>query len=120
MSDAISLFTVSTKPLVSIQLVNKLECGLNDFAVDAHLASVNYRPSLKITHVKTIRKLAKSIQISQKTACNHMHTIGKSRQRVKRVPHDMNENHKLCKYEICTLLFLRNHYLYRIVICDEK
>ncbi|CAI9724122.1 histone-lysine N-methyltransferase SETMAR-like [Octopus vulgaris] len=41
---------------------------------------------------KTTRKLAEELKVSQKTACNHLRALRKSRKLDKWVKHDLNEN----------------------------
>ena len=65
------------------------------------------------------RELAKDLgAISE-----HLNQIGKSKKLDKWVPHELNENQKNRRYEICSSLLLRNRnvpFLDCIVTCDEK
>jgi len=71
----------------------------------------------------TVRELAATMNASVGTIWNHLKTIGLVKKLDKWIPHELNENQKKCRYEICSALLLRNQtepFLDRIVTCDEK
>ncbi|XP_036361090.1 histone-lysine N-methyltransferase SETMAR-like [Octopus sinensis] len=74
-------------------------------------------PVIDVGQLKTVieketckipRELPKELQVSQKTACNHLNAIVKSKKLNKWVPHDLNETQIMHKCEICSCLILRN------------
>lgn len=61
--------------------------------------------------------------VSSLTASDHLKQIGKVKKLDKWVPHELNENQQARRFEVCSMLFLRNikdPFLDRIVTCDEK
>lgn len=71
----------------------------------------------------TVRMLAEELEVSIGTVSNHLRQIGKSKKLDKWVPHELNENKKNRRFEVCSALLLRNKndpFLDRIVTCDEK
>lgn len=72
---------------------------------------------------KTTREVANDINFNHTTVLRHLHKIGKVKKIDKWVPHELTENQKNLRYEICSRLLLRNKtapFLDRIVTCDEK
>ena len=71
----------------------------------------------------TIRELAEEIGVCNGTISNQMREIGKTKKLDKWIPHELNENHKMHRFEIASSLILRynnNPFIDRIVTCDEK
>lgn len=71
----------------------------------------------------TVRELADGIGVSKTTVSDHLQSIGKSKKLDKWVPHMLNENQKIRRFEVSSGLLLRNKndpFLDRIVTCDEK
>ena len=71
----------------------------------------------------TVRELAEELGVSIGTISEHFNQIGKSKKLDKWVPHELNENQKNRRYEICSSFLLRYKnvpFLDRIVTCDEK
>ncbi|KAF2355181.1 hypothetical protein FHG87_014062 [Trinorchestia longiramus] len=61
--------------------------------------------------------------VSIATVSRHLKIIGKVKKLDKWVPRELNENQKLRRFEVCSMLSLRNTndpFLDRIVTCDEK
>ncbi|KAF2362805.1 Transposase type 1 [Trinorchestia longiramus] len=70
-------------------------------------------------HVKAFQTLGVSIA----TVSRHLKIIEKVKKLDKWVPHELNENQKLRRFEVCSMLSLRNTndpFLDRIVTCDKK
>uniref|UniRef100_A0A0K0F559 Histone-lysine N-methyltransferase SETMAR (inferred by orthology to a human protein) n=1 Tax=Strongyloides venezuelensis TaxID=75913 RepID=A0A0K0F559_STRVS len=68
-------------------------------------------------------KLAKDIHVPKSTISNHLKEIEKTKKLDKLVPHELNDYQKLCRYEVCSSLILRNKnepFLSRLITCDEK
>jgi hypothetical protein len=57
---------------------------------------------------KTTRKFAEELNVGHSTVVRHLHQIGKSKKLDRWVQHELNENHKIRPYEICSALLLRN------------
>lgn len=71
----------------------------------------------------TVRKVAQELAVSAATVSRHLSSIGKVKKLDQWVPHELNENQKMRRFEICNSLLLRNErepFLHRIVTCDEK
>ncbi|KAF2364570.1 Transposase type 1 [Trinorchestia longiramus] len=63
------------------------------------------------------------VKVSIATVSRHLKIIGKVKKLDKWVPHELNENQKLRRFEVCSMISLRNTndpFLDRIVTCDEK
>jgi histone-lysine N-methyltransferase SETMAR len=72
---------------------------------------------------KTLRELAKDLDVSTGTILQHLKTIGKVKTLDTWVPHELIEKQKNRRFEICSSLLLRNKndpFLARIITCDEK
>ena len=72
---------------------------------------------------KTTREVAKELDVDQSTVVRHLQKIGKMKKLDKWVPHELNENQKLRRFEVSSALLLRNQndpFLNRIITCDEK
>jgi len=83
----------------------------------------NLRTMVETDPRTTIRELADGLGISHSTVLDHLKQLGKIKKLDKWVPHDLNENQKNRRYEICSANHLRNKndpFLDRIVTCDEK
>ena len=71
----------------------------------------------------TVRELSQELGVSKTSISNHLLEIGKTKKLDKWIPHELNENQKTRRYEVCSALILRNKndpFLDRIVTCDEK
>ena len=78
---------------------------------------------MKLTRAKTTREVAEELNVNHSTVVRHLHQLGKTRKLDKWVPHELTENHKFKRYEVCSAMLLRNErdpMLDRIVTCDEK
>ncbi|KAF2361454.1 hypothetical protein FHG87_007783 [Trinorchestia longiramus] len=72
---------------------------------------------------QSVREMSQTLGVSIATASRHLKIIGKVKKLDKWVPHELNENQKLRRFEECSMLSLRNTndpFLERIVTCDEK
>lgn len=72
---------------------------------------------------KTTREVAKELQVHHSTIVRHLGQIGKVKKLDKWVPHELNANQKLRRFEVASALLFRNKndpFLNRIVTCDEK
>ncbi|KAF2364734.1 Winged helix-turn-helix DNA-binding domain [Trinorchestia longiramus] len=74
---------------------------------------------------QSVREMAQTLGVSIATVSRHLKIIGqvKVKKLDKWVPHKLNENQKLRRFEVCSMLSLRNTsdpFLDRIVTCDEK
>ncbi|KAF2355089.1 Transposase type 1 [Trinorchestia longiramus] len=69
-------------------------------------------------HAVVEQNTRQSVRVSR-----HLKIIGKVKKLDKWVPHELNENQKFKRFEVCSMLSLRNTndpFLDRIVTCDEK
>ncbi|KAF2359666.1 Transposase type 1 [Trinorchestia longiramus] len=67
--------------------------------------------------------MSQTLGVSIATVSRHLKINGKVRKLEKWVPHELNENQKLRRFEVCSMLSLcniNNPFLDRIVTCDEK
>ncbi|KAF2355772.1 Transposase type 1 [Trinorchestia longiramus] len=72
---------------------------------------------------QSVREMSQTLGVSIATVSRHLKIIGKVKKLDKWVPHELNENQKLRRFEECSMLSLRNTndpFLDRIVTCDEK
>lgn len=72
---------------------------------------------------KSTREVAKELAVDHTTILRHLKEIGKVKKLDKWIPHQLNQNQKNRRYEICSSLLRRNEsdpFLDRIVTCDEK
>ncbi|KAF2349966.1 hypothetical protein FHG87_019280 [Trinorchestia longiramus] len=70
-----------------------------------------------------VREMSQTLGFSIATVFHHLKIIGKVKKLDKWVPHELNDNQKLRRFEVCSMLSLRNTndpFLDRIVTCDEK
>ncbi|KAF2348123.1 Transposase type 1 [Trinorchestia longiramus] len=67
--------------------------------------------------------MSQTLGVSIATVSRHLKIIGKVKKLDKWVAYEFNENQKLRRFEVCSMLSLRNTndpFLDRIVTCDEK
>ncbi|KAF2351657.1 hypothetical protein FHG87_017589 [Trinorchestia longiramus] len=72
---------------------------------------------------QSVREMFQTLDVSIATVSHHLKIIGKVKKLDKWVPHELNENQKLRRFEVCSMLSLRNTndpFLDRIVTCDEN
>ncbi|KAF2350019.1 Transposase type 1 [Trinorchestia longiramus] len=73
---------------------------------------------------QSVREMSQTrLGVSIATVSHHLKIIGKVKKLDKWVPHELNENQKLRRFEVCSMLSLRDTndpFLDRIVTCDEK
>ncbi|KAF2349002.1 Transposase type 1 [Trinorchestia longiramus] len=72
---------------------------------------------------QSVREMSQTLGVRIATVLRHLKIIGKVKKLDKWVPHELNENQKLRRFEVCSMLSLRNTndpFLDRIVTCDEK
>ncbi|KAF2349140.1 Transposase type 1 [Trinorchestia longiramus] len=72
---------------------------------------------------QSVREKSQTLGVSIATVSRHLKIIGKVKKLDKWVPHELNENQKLRRFEVCSMLSLRNTndpFLDRIVTCDEN
>ena len=72
---------------------------------------------------KTVREIAKELEIDIATISRHLEAIGQVKKLDKWVPHELNNNQKILRLEICSSLLTRNQndpFLDLIITCDEK
>ncbi|KAF2353080.1 hypothetical protein FHG87_016163 [Trinorchestia longiramus] len=71
----------------------------------------------------SVREMSQTLGVSIATVSRHLKIIGKVKKLDKWVPRELNENQKLRRFEVCSMLSLRNTndpFLDRIATCDEK
>ncbi|KAF2355651.1 hypothetical protein FHG87_013594 [Trinorchestia longiramus] len=71
----------------------------------------------------SVTEMSQTLGVSIATVSHHLKIIGKVKKFDKWVPHELNENQKLRRFEVCSMLSLRNTndpFLDRIVTCDER
>ena len=71
----------------------------------------------------TVRELADIFGASISTVSVHLKQIGKVKKLDKWIPHELSEDQKNRRFEVCSTLLLRNKndpFLDRVVTCDEK
>ncbi|KAF2353642.1 Transposase type 1 [Trinorchestia longiramus] len=72
---------------------------------------------------QSVREMSQTLGVSIAKVSRHLKIIGKVKKLDKWVPHELKENQKLRRFEVCSMLSLRNTndpFLDRIVTCDEK
>ncbi|KAF2347610.1 hypothetical protein FHG87_021634 [Trinorchestia longiramus] len=72
---------------------------------------------------QSVREMSQTLGVGIATVSHHLKIIGKVKKLDKWVPHELNENQKLRRFEVCSMLSLRNTndpFLDQIVTCDEK
>ncbi|KAF2344777.1 hypothetical protein FHG87_024467 [Trinorchestia longiramus] len=72
---------------------------------------------------QSVKEISQTLGVNIATVSRHLKIIGKVKKLDKWVPHELNENQKLRRFEVCSILSLRNTndpFLDRIVTCDEK
>ncbi|KAF2363251.1 hypothetical protein FHG87_005999 [Trinorchestia longiramus] len=72
---------------------------------------------------QSVREMSQTLGVSIATVLRHLKIVGKVKKLDKWVPHELNENQKLRRFEVCSMLSLRNTndpFLDRIVTYDEK
>ncbi|KAF2358639.1 Transposase type 1 [Trinorchestia longiramus] len=72
---------------------------------------------------QSVREMSRTLGVSIATVSRHLKIIGKGKKLDKWVPHELNENQKLRRFEVCSMLSLcntNNPFLDRIVTRDEK
>ncbi|KAF2368605.1 Transposase type 1 [Trinorchestia longiramus] len=72
---------------------------------------------------QSVREMSQTLGVSIATVSRHLKIIGNVKKLDKWVPHELNENQNLRRFEVCSMLSLRNTndpFLDRIVTCDEK
>ncbi|KAF2349194.1 Transposase type 1 [Trinorchestia longiramus] len=72
---------------------------------------------------QSVREMSQTLCVSIATVSRHLKIIRKVKKLDKWVPHELNEKQKLRRFEVCSILSLRNTndlFLDRIVTCDEK
>lgn len=71
----------------------------------------------------TVRELAEIFSASISTVSVHLKQIGKVKKLDKWIPHELSEDQRNRRFEVCSALLLRNKndpFLDRVVTCDEK
>ncbi|KAF2366735.1 hypothetical protein FHG87_002501 [Trinorchestia longiramus] len=72
---------------------------------------------------QSVREMSQTLGVSIATVLRHLKIIGKVKKLDKWVPHELNENQKLKRFQVCSMLSLHNTndpFLTRIVTCDER
>uniref|UniRef100_A0A0N5CDU5 HTH_48 domain-containing protein n=1 Tax=Strongyloides papillosus TaxID=174720 RepID=A0A0N5CDU5_STREA len=71
----------------------------------------------------TVRSLGEDLNVSTSTISCHLKEIEKTKKLDKWVPDELNDYQKMCRFEVCSSLILRNKngpFLSRLITCDEK
>ena len=76
----------------------------------------NLRTMVETDPRTTIRELADGLGISHSTFLDHLKQLGKIKKLDKWVPHDLNENQKNRRYEICSANHLRNKAIHFLIV----
>jgi histone-lysine N-methyltransferase SETMAR len=90
------------------------------------VASVDYdhlRTMVEGNPRTTVRELAETFSASISTVSVHLKQIGKVKKLDKWIPHELSEDQRNRRFEVCSALLLRNKndpFLDRVVTCDEK
>ncbi|KAF2347908.1 Transposase type 1 [Trinorchestia longiramus] len=101
----------------SPQGIGQYEGGLGSLENEQLHAVVEQNPR------QSVGKMSQTLGVSIATVSRHLNIIGKVKKLDKWVPHELNENQKLRRFEMCSMLSLRNTNdpsLDWIVTCDEK
>ena len=72
---------------------------------------------------KTVQEIVKELEIDIATVSQHLEAIGKVKKLIKWVPHELNNNQKNLRLEICPSLLTRNQndpFIDQIITYDEK
>lgn len=78
---------------------------------------------VKADPCKSTRQFAQELDVSHTTILDHLKQLGKSKKLDSWVPHELSDNQKYQRLEVCSSLLLRNNherFIDRIVTCDEK
>uniref|UniRef100_A0A0K0FWI6 Histone-lysine N-methyltransferase SETMAR (inferred by orthology to a human protein) n=1 Tax=Strongyloides venezuelensis TaxID=75913 RepID=A0A0K0FWI6_STRVS len=81
------------------------------------------RKAIEANPRTTVRELAEELNVSKSTISNHLKKIEKTKKLDKWVLHELNDYQKLCRYEVCSSLILRNKndpFVSRLITCDKK
>ena len=81
------------------------------------------RALVEANPANTVRDYAQELNVTPITVSRHLKIIGKVKKLDKWIPHELNENQKIRRFEISSSLLQRNKndpFLNRIVTCDEK
>ena len=72
---------------------------------------------------QTVRELGEKLGVHNSTISRHLAAIGKVKKLDKWVPHELTEQHKTRRFDVCFSSLIRNKrnsFLESIVTCDEK
>ncbi|KAF2359856.1 Myc-type basic helix-loop-helix (bHLH) domain [Trinorchestia longiramus] len=97
--------------------------SLNDEEGRGSLGSLENEQLHEQNPRQSVREISQTLRVSIATVSSHLKIIGKVKKLDKWVPHELNENQKLRRFDVCSMLSLRNTndpFLDRIVTCDEK
>ncbi|KAF2354178.1 hypothetical protein FHG87_015064 [Trinorchestia longiramus] len=69
---------------------------------------------------QSVREMSQTLGVSIATVLRHLKIVGKVKKLDKWVPHELNENQKRRRFEVCSMRNTNDPFLDRIVTCDEK